>query len=165
MDTFLNLRSLKTLTSYFKRYRKLFLWGTFFVFLSNLFAVIPGQLVRHAFDELLASIRTSSAGHSTFEAVRNIVLFYAGLVILMSILKGFFMFLMRQTMIVMSRHIEYDMKNDIYAHLQKLSLAYYRRHNTGDLMTRVTEDVGRVRMYTGPSIMYFIGLMALVLQV
>jgi ATP-binding cassette subfamily B multidrug efflux pump len=77
------------------------------------------------------------------------LLLFGILVLMLALLRGLFLFFMRQTIILMSRHIEYDMKNEIYAHYQELSLAFYRRHNTGDLMNRVTEDVSRVRMYLG----------------
>ena len=76
-------------------------------------------------------------------------------------LKGLFTFLMRQTLIVMSRHIEYDLKNDIYNHYQKLDSTFYRRNSTGDLMNRISEDVSHVRMYLGPGVMYSIILVVL----
>ncbi|RYY35394.1 MAG: ABC transporter ATP-binding protein, partial [Sphingobacteriaceae bacterium] len=79
---------------------------------------------------------------------------FGALVLVLAIIRGMFLFFMRQTIILMSRHIEYDLKNEIYTHYQALSMAFYRRHNTGDLMNRVTEDVSRVRMYLGPGIMY-----------
>ncbi|MFN3874745.1 MAG: ABC transporter ATP-binding protein [Flavobacteriales bacterium] len=79
----------------------------------------------------------------------------------LALLKGFFMFLMRQTIIVMSRRIEFDLKNDIYRHYQRLDRAFYKRNSTGDLMNRISEDVGKVRMYIGPAVMYTINLVAL----
>lgn len=87
--------------------------------------------------------------------------FYAGLFIAFTLLQGFFMFLMRQTIIVVSRLIEYDLKNDIYAHYQRLDRAFYKRNSTGDLMNRISEDVGKVRLYVGPAIMYILGLIVL----
>jgi ATP-binding cassette subfamily B protein len=72
------------------------------------------------------------------------------------------MFFMRQTIIVMSRHIEYDQKNEVFEHYQKLDTAFYKTHSTGDLMSRMAEDVSRVRMFTGPAIMYLINLIALI---
>jgi len=87
------------------------------------------------------------------------------LVLALALLRGLFLFFMRQTIILMSRHIEYDLKNEIYNHYQQLSLAFYRRHNTGDLMNRVTEDVSRVRMYLGPGIMYTINTVVLFIMV
>ncbi|CAN5313064.1 ABC transporter ATP-binding protein [soil metagenome] len=86
---------------------------------------------------------------------------YSGIILLaLAIVSGFFMFLMRQTIIVMSRHIEYEQKNEIYNHYQVLDTNFYRTHNTGDLMSRISEDVSRVRMYTGPAVMYVINLAA-----
>jgi ATP-binding cassette, subfamily B, multidrug efflux pump len=84
-----------------------------------------------------------------------------GIYILLSIGKGFFLFLMRQTIIVMSRLIEFDLKNEIYAHYQKLDLAFFKRNTTGDLMNRISEDVGLVRMYLGPGVMYSVNLVVL----
>src|SRR5688572_23754497 len=81
----------------------------------------------------------------------------------MALLRGFFLYLVRQTLIVMSRHVEYDLKNDIFAHYQSLPLSFYRRNNTGDLMNRISEDVNRVRMYLGPVIMYGLQLVTLFL--
>ncbi len=84
-----------------------------------------------------------------------------GIILLgLALISGFFMFLMRQTIIVMSRHIEYEQKNEIFNHYQKLDTAFYKVHNTGDLMSRISEDVSRVRMYTGPAVMYLFNLAA-----
>ena len=91
------------------------------------------------------------------------IVIIAALVILgLALLRGFFMFLMRQTIIVMSRHIEYDQKNEVFEHYQKLDATFYKTHSTGDLMSRMAEDVSRVRMFTGPAIMYFINLVTLI---
>lgn len=102
---------------------------------------------------------------STEDAIRSTVVWLAGvlavLYLIFSILKGFFMFLMRQTIIVVSRLIEYDLKNRIFDHYQKLDRAFYKRNSTGDLMNRISEDVGKVRMYIGPAVMYTINLVAL----
>ena len=99
------------------------------------------------------------------EAMRNNVMWFAGfyavLFVVFTLLQGFFMFLMRQTIIVVSRLIEYDLKNDIFHHYQKLDRAFYKRNSTGDLMNRISEDVGKVRMYIGPAIMYILGLIVL----
>lgn len=84
------------------------------------------------------------------------LLYYGGLIIGLAIVSGFFLFLMRQTIIVMSRLIEYDLKNEIYSHYQQLDISFYKRHNTGDLMNRISEDVSKVRMYVGPAIMYIL---------
>lgn len=87
----------------------------------------------------------------------------AGITILvLALLRGFFMFLMRQTIIVMSRLIEYDQKNEVFAHYQQLDTAFYKTHSVGDLMSRISEDVSRVRMFTGPAIMYLVNLISLI---
>src|SRR6185436_10152140 len=83
-------------------------------------------------------------------------------ILMVALLRGFFLFLMRQTIIVMSRHIEYDQKNEIFRHYQKLDTNFYKTHHTGDLMNRIAEDVSRVRMFTGPSIMYLANLIAVI---
>lgn len=88
--------------------------------------------------------------------VVNEMLIFGSMIIGMALLMGLFMFFMRQTIIVMSRLIEYDLKNEVYEHYQKLDLAFYKRNNTGDLMNRISEDVSRVRMYIGPAIMYIV---------
>jgi ATP-binding cassette subfamily B protein len=95
----------------------------------------------------------------------NILLLFGVIVIITALLKGLFMFFMRQTIIVMSRLIEYDLKNDIYQHYQKLDLAFYKKNKTGDLMARISEDVSQVRMYVGPAIMYAISTITLFLLV
>lgn len=92
----------------------------------------------------------------------QIVLISGVVILVLALIRGFFMFLMRQTIIVMSRHIEYDQKNEVFEHYQKLDAAFYKTHSTGDLMSRMAEDVSRVRMFTGPAIMYFINLAAMI---
>src|SRR6185295_4150529 len=89
------------------------------------------------------------------------ILFYAMLILLMALLRGVFLYFVRQTLIVMSRLVEYDLKNEIFLHYQTLPLSFYRRNSTGDLMNRISEDVSRVRMYLGPSIMYGLQLFTL----
>jgi ATP-binding cassette subfamily B multidrug efflux pump len=83
-------------------------------------------------------------------------------ILVLALLRGFFLFLMRQTIIVMSRHIEYDQKNEVYAHYQQLDTAFFKTHSTGDLMNRIAEDVSRVRMFSGPAIMYLANLVAII---
>ena len=130
--------------------------------ISNIFGVIPARVIGHAFNLITENIQIYSLfeGFDRREMVYNIFsssLFYFGsIVLILYLLRGLFLFFMRQTIILMSRHIEFDMKNEIYAHYQELSLGFYRRNNTGDLMNRATEDVNRVRMYVGPAIMYAI---------
>lgn len=156
------MKELAYLNKFFYKYRWRFLPGVLFVIISNLFAVLPAQVIRIAFDLVNENIAIYRLFNG-FERQKLIEIFFAqsllffGLIVLaLALLRGLFLFFMRQTIILMSRHIEYDLKNEIYQHYQKLSMAFYRRNNTGDLMNRVTEDVSRVRMYLGPAIMYTI---------
>jgi ATP-binding cassette subfamily B protein len=92
----------------------------------------------------------------------QVVIIFGVTILALALLRGFFMFLMRQTVIVMSRHIEYDQKNEVFEHYQILDASFYKTHSTGDLMSRIAEDVSRVRMFTGPAIMYFVNLVTLI---
>ncbi len=135
--------------------------------LSNLFAIFPAQLVRRAFDLVASHITQyklatdAEAQSQLYQTFVEGVLKYGLLIVAMALIRGLFLFFMRQAIIVMSRNIEYDQKNDIYAQYQRLPLSFYRRNNTGDLMARISEDVSRVRMFTGPAIMYGINLVVL----
>ncbi len=161
------MKSLLVLNKYFFRYKFHFFLGVLFITVSNVFAIYPAAIIRQALDEVISGVNTlqlfdKSALRS--ELVENIgkgLLYFSVIIISMALLKGLFMFFMRQTIIVMSRLIEYDMKNEIYEHYQKLTLSFYKRNNTGDLMNRISEDVSRVRMYIGPAIMYSINLLVL----
>ena len=158
------MHPLRHLNKYFLKYKSYLLWGFLFVTLSNLFGVFPAQAVRVAFDMLADSIllyRTLNGfdlQSSVYDVFVVLLLYFAFMVLLFNIIKGVFMYFMRQTLIVMSRHIEFDMKNEIFAHYQQLSPGFYRKQNTGDLMARISEDVSRVRMYAGPAIMYTMNL-------
>jgi ATP-binding cassette subfamily B protein len=161
------LQSLKHLNKYLFKYKYHLIFGFLFVVISNLFGVYAPQLVRQAFDLVTDTYNQYIASKGSLQEKEILQAFskstlYLGLMYLaVAILKGIFMFFMRQTLIVMSRHIEYDLKNEIFEHYQKLDLAFYKRNNTGDLMNRISEDVSRVRMYLGPAIMYSINLFAL----
>ncbi|OOQ61036.1 ABC transporter ATP-binding protein [Mucilaginibacter pedocola] len=165
------MKALAYLNKFFYKYRWRLVPGVLFVIISNIFAVLPAQVVRVAFDLVTENISTYQlfSGFNRQEMIYDIfgssLLLFGILVLILALLRGLFLFFMRQTIILMSRHIEYDMKNEIYAHYQRLSLAFYRRHNTGDLMNRVTEDVSRVRMYLGPGIMYTINTVILFILV
>lgn len=150
------MKSLWTLNPYFWKYKWLLLSGISFVVLSACFAVYPAIYIREAFDQVANSISNRDNSDIASIALRNALILYSLLILGMSILKGLFTFLMRQTLIVMSRRIEYDLKNDIYNHYQKLDNTFYRSNSTGDLMNRISEDVSKVRMYVGPSLMYAI---------
>lgn len=158
------MKTLWSLNKYFKKYRWRLILGAIFVAASNLFAIYPAQVIRHAFELVGENLRFSGSlnGSIAMESFSWYLIktaaWFALLIFAMALVKGFFMFCMRQTIIVMSRLIERDMKNEIFRHYQALSLSFYRRNATGDLMARISEDVGRVRMYTGPAIMYTLNL-------
>ncbi|MCS6917783.1 MAG: ABC transporter ATP-binding protein [Chitinophagales bacterium] len=161
------MKELRQLNPYLYRYRWRLLWGTAFVILANLLAVYAPQLVRQAIDAVIhysayAGYFSDAESRQAFVGGLSLTLIgFAALVLLVAIGRGLFMFLMRQTLIVMSRLIEYDQKNELYAHSQRLDLEFYKTHSTGDLMSRLTEDVSRVRMYTGPALMYSLNLLVL----
>ncbi len=146
------------------RYKWLLLSGILFVILSNIFNVVVPYLVRQVFDEVqmkttfLPNFANNEAHAAYSNTVLNTALWFGFLILLASVIRGIFMFFMRQTLIVMSRKIEYDMKNDIFNHYEQLSQRFYRKNFTGDLMNRLSEDVGRVRMYIGPAVMYIVNL-------
>ncbi len=158
---------LASLNRFFYKYRVRFGLGILFVLISNWFGVLPPQIIRHAIDLIVISIDTyrmfegSSFQAAFYGAFTGFLLLFATLVLTLSVLKGLFMYFMRQTIIVMSRWIEYDLKNELYDKYQSLSLSFYRKNNTGDLMARISEDVAKVRMYIGPAVMYGINLIAL----
>ena len=178
------MKHLRVLNKYFWKYRWHFSLGVVFIVASNYFAVLAPQITGYVVNQVEYHIRqminlssvASNPDHSYDPLVQWIaakfenlhtdfvhIIIYASLILLlMALLRGFFMFLMRQTIIVMSRHIEYDQKNEIYTHYQQLDAQFYKTHSTGDLMSRMAEDVSRVRMYTGPSVMHLIHLSTLI---
>lgn len=161
------MRELKYLNKYLLKYKWHLLLGTVFVIISNIFQIIPAQLVRDAIDLVAGNLRLyqalekTSAQQEFFSVFAFGILIYAGLILVMAFLRGIFLYFVRQTLIVMSRLVEYDLKNEIFKHYQTLPLSFYRRNNTGDLMNRISEDVSRVRMYLGPAIMYGLTLLTL----
>jgi len=161
------MKELKYLNKYLLKYKWHLVFGTLFVIISNAFQIIPAQLVRHAIDLVVDNINIYGAfdqldlQQNFFQVFAFGIVVYAGLILLMALLRGVFLYFVRQTLIVMSRHIEYDLKNEIFEHYQSLPLSFYRRNNTGDLMNRISEDVSRVRMYLGPAIMYGLTLITL----
>src|SRR6185503_2863122 len=158
-----------------------------FIIISNYFAVLAPQVTSFIIDRVQKNIdatrnvvRPSDGSNRKYDylVIRFIdwveknfsnksdlfkaVILCGVTILLLALLRGFFMFLMRQTIIVMSRHIEYDQKNEVFQHYQQLDTSFYKTHSTGDLMSRMAEDVARVRMFTGPAIMYLINLVALI---
>lgn len=161
------MKELQYLNKYLLKYKHYLLLGTVFIIIANVVAIIPAQLVRHVINLVNENIDLYRLFDST-ELQKNLygifaksILIAGLLIVAMAVLRGIFLFFVRQTIIVMSRLIEYDLKNEIYQHYQTLPLSFYRQNNTGDLMARISEDVSRVRMYLGPAIMYGINLITL----
>lgn len=155
------MRELSFLNKYFLKYRWRLLLGVFFVVASNIFALYPAQYVRKAFDTAKELIEANKNNVQNINELTEPLLYFGLLIVAFALLKGIFMFFMRQTIIVMSRLIEYDLKNEIYLQYQRLDTAFYKRNNTGDLMARISEDVSRVRMFLGPATMYPINMISL----
>jgi ATP-binding cassette subfamily B protein len=180
VQKYAGLKHLKALNKYFWKYRVRLSIGVLFIIVSNYFGVLAPQLTGYIIDFVQRNLPGYAApkkGAHYSDAVKwfinwvegfknlpaiQIVLITGVVILATALIRGFFMFLMRQTIIVMSRHIEYDQKNEVYEHYQKLDATFYKTHSTGDLMSRMAEDVSRVRMFTGPAIMYFINLATLI---
>lgn len=148
------MKSLFYLNKYLIIYKWRLVFGTLFIILSNYFGVQMPKIVKNAVNDFLNNLNRSS----DFNEVLLLSLKLGGIYILFSVLKGFFLFLTRQTIIIVSRYIEYDLKNEIYSHYQRLDYSFYKKNKIGDLMNRISEDVSQVRMYFGPGLMYTINL-------
>ena len=175
------MKHLKALNKYFWKYRVRLTIGIFFILISNYFGVLAPQVTGFVIDFVQRALKLPGyrpkSGAANYDilvqyfirwmeglqtTIGNVVAICGITILLLALLRGFFLFLMRQTIIVMSRHIEYDQKNEVFGHYQKLDTAFYKTHSTGDLMSRMAEDVSRVRMFTGPAIMYLCNLIALI---
>lgn len=146
------MKELQKLNKYFIKYKYRFLTGILITIASQIFTVFTPQYVGDAINALQAFLKNELTAEATKQALWHNMLLIIGT----TLIAGFLTFLMRQTIIVMSRHIEFDLKNEIYDHYQKLSLDFYKRQRTGDLMSRISEDVAKVRQYVGPAVMYSI---------
>lgn len=164
------MKELKAVHKYFYKYRVRLILGILFITISNIFAVMPPVIIRNVLDQVYDNINIyhlmgDNKSEGLFSNYIIKLVMWNGIILLaMAFLRGLFMFFMRQTIIVMSRHIEYDQKNEIFYHYQRLNTAFFKSHSTGDLMNRMAEDVGRVRQYTGPVIMYGINLIVLIIM-
>jgi ATP-binding cassette subfamily B protein len=173
------MKQLRSLNKYFWKYRFRLVIGTLFIVVSNYFNVLQPQVTGFIIDFATRnlpgyeprainpaydiSVLKFIAWVEALDITGSQVVIICGItILLLALLRGFFMFLMRQTIIVMSRHIEFDQKNEVFLHYQQLDAAFYKTHSTGDLMSRMAEDVSRVRMFTGPAIMYLINLITLI---
>jgi len=175
------MKHLRAVYQYFWKYRIRLGVGILFVFLSNYFNVLSPQVTGFVIDFVQRALelpgyhqRKSTPDYDPLVSkfieriessdynVAKVVALCGITILILALLRGFFLFLMRQTMIVMSRHIEYDQKNAIFQHYQQLDTSFYKRNSTGDLMNRIAEDVSRVRMFTGPAVMYLVNLVAVI---
>jgi ATP-binding cassette subfamily B multidrug efflux pump len=173
------LKELASLNHYFWKYRKRFFIGIFFVIASNYFAVLAPQITGYVISLVQQKLPGAKPGlpynandgfvNSFIKLINGNEFSFGWLIAICSlsilfiaIVRGILMFFMRQTIIVMSRHIEFDQKNQVFDQYQRLNTSFYKQNSTGDLMNRISEDVSRVRMYTGPAVMYLINLVTLI---
>ena len=152
------MNSLKTLNPYFWKHRVLLFWGLLFIIASNFFAIYQVQFVGQSVDVIKSVLDKKSVDK---ELLFNTLLINGAIIVGTSVLSGIFRFMMRQTIIVASRRIEYELKNKIYRHYQELSLTTYKKTTIGDLLNRLSEDVVAIRMYLGPGVMYVVNLVIL----
>jgi len=161
------MQHLAYLNKFFWKYRWRFLLGIVFVGLANWFRVWQPKVIREALDTVVTQVQHyretgGIAAHpEAYEELGAQIAWFGAAVIVLAMLMGLFMFFMRQTIIVMSRLIEYDMRKELFAHYTKLDLAFFKRNSTGDLMSRISEDVSKVRMFLGPTILYGLDLIFL----
>lgn len=160
------MKDLSYLNKYLLKYKYYYTIGGVFILISTAFAIVPATLIRETFNLIENGYKEYSLGNTLAKKeILKDVLFYSSAIIIAAIIRGFFMYMMRQTIIVASRKIEYDLKNEIFYHYQTLPLKFYKKNNTGDLMNRISEDVSKVRMYLGPALMYGMNVTILMLMV
>ncbi|RYY23997.1 MAG: ABC transporter ATP-binding protein [Chitinophagaceae bacterium] len=169
------MKHLSALNKYFWKYKYRFGFGILFIILSNYFAILAPQITGYIFNMIQDYAGENTTNHriSNYDPLVHLFInelnghnlsfsqrigFFGASILVFALLSGFFLFLMRQTIIVMSRYIEFDQKDEVFSHYLTLDANFYKTHSTGDLMSRIAEDVSRVRMYTGPAIMYLVNL-------
>ena len=144
------MKALQYVNKFFFKYRGRLIVGLLITAVATVFRIVVPSKIGDSIDSIKAYI----TGQVSYEQLTELLAWDIGMIIGAALLSGFFTFLMRQTIIVVSRNIEYDLKNEIFAQYQRLSLSFYKNNRTGDLMNRISEDVGKVRMYAGPALMY-----------
>ena len=177
-----DMKALKPLNKYFWKYKWHFLSGIIFIILSNYFRILAPQVTKYVLNTVEVALKADQPAvkspaiahydvivaffinklENSGDSFKTKILYSGIILLILAVISGLFMFLMRQTIIVMSRHIEFEQKNQIFRHYQQLDTNFFKTHNTGDLMSRISEDVSRVRSYTGPAIMYIINLAAVI---
>jgi len=146
------MKELQYLNKYFIKYKYHFLLGIVITIVSQIFSLFTPKLISSSFKAIEDHMKNAQG--SSIASVQTELIHNTLLIIGTTIISGFFLFITRQTLIVMSRHIEFDLKNEVFRHYEVLSQSFYKRNRTGDLMNRISEDVGKVRMYVGPAVMY-----------
>lgn len=147
------MKELSYLNKYFVKYKYRFLLGILITIVAQIFSLFTPKLISRSL-KIIEEYTSNPTGD--LSVVKNELFISLSLIILATLIAGFLTFLMRQTLIVMSRYVEFDLKNEVFQHYEKLSQNFYKRNRTGDLMNRISEDVGKVRMYVGPAVMYTI---------
>jgi len=161
------LKELKSLNKYLLKYKWRLLLGVLFIICANWFNLYPAKIFRTSIDVVVETLKTytllegSILQDEVYEDLIKSLLIFGIALFAVALIKGLFTFFMRYTIIMVSRFIEYDIKNDIYNHYQKLDTSFYKENKTGDIMNRIGDDVSKIRMYLGPSIMYLINLVVL----
>ncbi len=156
------MHELRHLTSYFLKYKFRLLLGIGITIIARIFSIIVPKFIGNSVDIVAQYLTTENI---TIETVKIGLLTNVGIILGAALMTAFFTFLMRQTFIVVSRFIEFDLKNEVFRHYEKLSLNFYKKNRTGDLMSRISEDVSKVRMYIGPAIMYSVNTATLFILV
>jgi len=155
------LGSLSSVNKYFVKYKWRILIGLVFVCAANYFQILQPQIIRDALNMVVDYLDKETITEAERSELKWSLAKFAGLVLAYALMMGIFMFMMRQTIIVMSRLVEYDMRKEIFDHYSKLHLGFYRKNKTGDLMARISEDVSKVRMYIGPAVLYTVNMVFL----
>ena len=153
------MKELKYLNKYLYKYRSKLLFGIFITVIARIFSLIAPRLIGKSMNAVEDFLKNKE--NLDIENLQKTLLIYVSIIIATAFVSGFFTFLMRQAIINVSRFIEFDLKNEIFIQYQKLSQTFYKVNRTGDLMNRISEDVGKVRMYFGPAIMYSINIITL----
>ena len=152
------MKELRYLNKYFKKYRTKLLLGFLITVVARIFSLVTPRLIGNS---LTAVENYLQSDQSDFSAIKEILLINILIIVGTALVSGFLTFLMRQTIINVSRYIEFDLKNEVFWHYQRLTQRFYKNNRTGDLMNRISEDVGKVRMYVGPAFMYSINTISL----
>jgi len=152
------MKELRYLNKYFLKYRTKLFWGFLITIIARIFSLFAPRLIGNSLSSVEQYLQS---GNENTTDIKQILLINILIIVGTTLVSGFFTFLMRQTIINVSRYIEFDLKNEVFWHYQRLTQRFYKNNRTGDLMNRISEDVGKVRMYVGPAFMYSINTVTL----